>query len=137
MEFNATFIVSAISFIVFVLIMNGIFYKPLSKIVSQRQEFLDEQYHQANLAKQKSEALIADKENKVEESKTRAKKIIFDTSESAKRQKADLTGIAQKRASEEVSGAKEELEKSKAEAQKVLEDEVKKLAQTISTKILG
>lgn len=137
MEFNATFIVSAVSFIAFTLIMNAIFYKPLGKIVSSRQKFLDGQYQEAALAKQKTEALIADKENKIEDSKTKAKKIIFDTSESATRQKAELAGIAQKRASEEISDAKEELERSKTEAQKILEDEVEKLAQTISAKILG
>ena len=41
MEFNATFIASAISFIVFTLIMNAVFYKPLGKVVSERQKFID------------------------------------------------------------------------------------------------
>lgn len=136
MEFNATFIVSAISFIVFTLIMNGIFYKPLGKIVGERQRFIDEQNQQANSARQKSQELIADKEIKLEESKTKSKKIISDSSESAKRQKAELTNIAQKRALEEVSKAKEEISNSENEARKILDGEIQKLAQTISEKIL-
>ena len=37
MEFNATFIVSVISFIIFTLLMNEILYKPVSKIVEERE----------------------------------------------------------------------------------------------------
>ena len=40
MEFNATFLVSAISFILFVFIMNAILYKPVIKIMEEREAFL-------------------------------------------------------------------------------------------------
>ena len=36
MEFNATFLVSFVSFIVFVVLMNQILYRPLDKIVRER-----------------------------------------------------------------------------------------------------
>ena len=36
MEFNATFIITAISFIIFVFLMNTILYRPLEKIVDER-----------------------------------------------------------------------------------------------------
>ena len=36
MEFNATFFVTAISFIVFTFIMNKIFYTPLTKVIDER-----------------------------------------------------------------------------------------------------
>ena len=47
MEFNATFIVAFVSFIIFTVIMNLILYKPLSKVVAQRQQFIDENYEEA------------------------------------------------------------------------------------------
>lgn len=137
MEFNATFIASAISFIVFVLIMNSIFYKPLGKIVDDRQKFLDEHYEQAALAKEKAEALLKEKAKKLEVSKHNAKKIIADKADSAKLQKATLTGDAQQSAAGTISVAKGELQKSKNEAQAVLSDQVVELAQDISSKVLG
>ena len=48
MEFNATFIVSIISFVVFVLIMNKIFYVPITKIVEEREKKLKENYDDAD-----------------------------------------------------------------------------------------
>ena len=41
MEFNATFFVTAISFIVFTFIMNKIFYTPLTKVIDEREEFIN------------------------------------------------------------------------------------------------
>ena len=61
MEFNATFIISAISFIVFTLIMNAIFYKPLQKVVSERQKFIDETLEEAKVHTKKSEAILKDR----------------------------------------------------------------------------
>ncbi len=58
MEFNATFIVSAISFIVFTIIMNAIFYKPIQKIVTERQKFIDENYEEAKKHKANSEKIL-------------------------------------------------------------------------------
>lgn len=137
MEFNATFIASAISFIVFALIMNAIFYKPLGKIVGERQELVDDHYEQAALAKERAEALLREKEQKLEHSRHDAKKIITEKADSAKQQKAALTGDAQQAAAGTISVAKDELQKSKTEAQDVLSTQVVELAQDISSKVLG
>lgn len=137
MEFNATFIVSAISFIVFTLIMNAIFYKPLEKIVAQRQKFVDETLEEAKIHTQKSEAILKDKEKKLEKTKHEAKKIIVEKADEVKSQKAAITSDAQQKAALTIDSAKEELQRSKEEAQAVLSEETKKLAQDISSKILG
>jgi len=137
MEFNATFIASAISFIVFTIIMNAIFYKPLSKVVLERQKFIDDTLEEAKVHTQKSEAILKDKEHKLEKTKHEAKKIILDKSEEVKTQKAALAADAQQKAARTVESAKGELQKSKDEAQTVLTEEAKRLAEAISAKISG
>jgi F-type H+-transporting ATPase subunit b len=137
MDFNATFIVSVINFIVFTLIMNAIFYKPLQKVVLERQKFIDDTLEEAKVHTQKSEAILKDKERKLEKTKHDAKKIILDKSEEVKTHKAALAADAQQKAARTVESAKDELQKSKDEAQIVLSEEAKKLAQAISAKILG
>ena len=42
MEFNGTFLVTIISFVLFVFVMNKILYEPINNIVAQRREFVDE-----------------------------------------------------------------------------------------------
>jgi len=137
MEFNATFIVSAISFVVFVLIMNAIFYKPLQKVVTERQNFIDDTLKEAKVHKENSEAILKDKEIKIEESKLNAKKIILDKTDEVKAKKSLIAAEAQQKAVKTIDGAKEELHKSQSDAQLVLSTEVQKLAQDISSKILG
>lgn len=137
MDFNATFIVAAISFVVFTIIMNAIFYKPLQKIVSEREKFIDETNKEAKLHREKSEAILRDKEHKIEKTKNDAKKIIVDKADEVKAKKAELASEAQQKAVQVIGVAKEELQKSQDEAQKALSWESKKLALDISSKILG
>lgn len=137
MEFNATFIASAISFIVFTLIMNAIFYKPLSKTVSERQKFVDDTLKEAKAHSEKSEALLKDKIKKLETTKHDARKIISEKSDEVKDQKSAMASEAQQKATQKIDSAKSELQKSKDEAQAVLSEETKNLAQDIASKILG
>lgn len=137
MEFNATFIVAAISFIVFTIIMNAIFYKPLQKIVSEREKFIDETNKEAKLHRENSESILRDKERKVEKTKNDAKKLIVDKADEVKAKKAALAAEAQQKAVQVIGNAKNELQKSQNEAQAVLSAESKNLALDISSKILG
>ncbi len=137
MEFNATFIVSAISFIVFTIIMNAIFYKPIQKIVTERQKFIDDNYEEAKQHKANSEKILKDKERKLEKTKSDAKKIITQKADDVKTQKVQKTQEAQKQANVTIESAKDVLQQSKQEAQKVLSNNVIDLASSISSKILG
>lgn len=137
MEFNATLLVTAVSFIIFVFIMNAIFYTPLQKIVTKREEFIDENLKEAKHHNKKSEELLTDREKKLESSKHNAKKIIVEKTEAVKSQKEKMTSEAQAKVAITIDSAKDELKKSTEEAQQVLSQEVQKLAQDISSKILG
>lgn len=137
MEFNATFIVSAISFIVFTLIMNAIFYKPLQNIVHERQNFIDETNEEAKLHRENAQVILKDREQKLEKTKHSAKKIITDSTDEVKARKQHLASEAQKKAVQKIGFAKEDLQKSKDEAQAALSEEVKNIAQKIASKILG
>lgn len=137
MEFNATFIAAVISFIIFATIMNLVFYKPLQKIVSERQKFLDETSEDAKIAREKADAILKDKEEKLEKTRHEAKKVILNKSEDAKAKKSVMTSSAREKANKEVESAKDVLKKSHDEAQNVLTQESQKLADVISAKILG
>lgn len=137
MEFNATFIVSAISFIAFTLIMNAIFYKPLQKTVSERQTFVDDTLKEAKEHAAKTEAIIKDKAKKLESTKQEAKKTILAKTEEVKTQKSDMTSRAQQKSVQKIEFAKAELQKTKEDLEGALSEEAKKLAQDITSKILG
>ena len=43
-EFNATLIVAILSFVVFMVIMNAIFYRPILNIIRKREDYIDTNY---------------------------------------------------------------------------------------------
>lgn len=137
MEFNATFIVAFVSFIIFTVIMNMILYKPLSSIVEQRQGFVDEHQNEASIARARAQAILDEKAQKLEESKLNARKIIADKTVELESQKTALTTEAQRKASQVIDVAKTELALSNSQAQQVLSGHVVDLAKSISSKILG
>ncbi|MBR1461125.1 hypothetical protein IJ596_05785, partial [bacterium] len=46
-EFNATLIVAMISFVVFMLVMNAVFYRPILEIIRKRDDLVNQNYKEA------------------------------------------------------------------------------------------
>lgn len=137
MEFNATFLVSAISFIAFVFIMNAVCYKPIAEIVEKRQNFIDDTNLVAKNNLEESDKLIKDREEKINSTKLEAKKLIAEKTDEANHTKSNIQSEAQKNAVEKIESAKTELGHSRDEAQNVLSQQIDELAGQISSKILG
>ena len=68
MEFNATFIISAISFIIFTIIMNKIFYKPVGNIINERQKFIDGTLEAAKKSDAEADSILKERDTKLSES---------------------------------------------------------------------
>ena len=65
MEFNGTFLVTIISFVLFVFVMNKILYEPINNIVAQRREVVDENLRTADINHKKANEISAQKEEKL------------------------------------------------------------------------
>ena len=57
LEFNATFFVAMASFVIFMMIMNAILYKPLERIVKERQDIIDKNNLKSKIADEKCDVL--------------------------------------------------------------------------------
>ena len=60
-EFNGTFFVTIITFIVFVFLMNKILYAPILNIMEERKNFIDKNYKSAKVAEisEEKESLLS------------------------------------------------------------------------------
>ena len=58
MEFNATFLITIISFITFTILMNAILYRPLERIVDERKELIEKNYSDGESAKLEAKSLM-------------------------------------------------------------------------------
>lgn len=137
MEFNATFLVSIISFIVFTWIMNMIFYKPLENVINERQEFIDETTKVARNMSEEADKISADREQRLSKANEATKQVINDNVSKAKEQAKLRTDEAKKQSSESIVSAKNDLNSQAEQTKELLKGNIKELAESISQKILG
>ena len=137
LQLDGTFIVIAISFILFALIMNQIFYKPVSKIAQDREEYIDSNIENSKAARSKSVELLKDYEKTIAEAKKQAGTIVNSHTAEATAQKTEAVQSAVEKANEKVAQAKELITNETDEAKAGLKSEVVALAQLISSKVLG
>lgn len=137
MEFNATFLVSALSFLLFTLIMNKILYQPVSEIIAKRQAYLDDNAKFAQENIDKASSIKKDKEEQVLSSKNEAKQLIMAEVEKSKIEKSEME--AQKRAEimDKISSEKEGLYSEKEKVAAELNLQVEDISNSIIAKISG
>lgn len=137
MEFNATFLVSIISFLVFVEIMNRIFYVPLTKVVYERKNLLDTNYDDAKKFDDDAQGILADRDNRLGEADKKSRKIISERIEGENAKGKSLTDDISHKAAEEIQAKKDSLAQEKASATPELDSKVVGLAESIASKVMG
>lgn len=137
MEFNATFLVSAISFLVFTYIMNKIFYAPLEKVINERENLINGNYKEAAATKKSAVSIRLEREQKLDETHKKSKKIISEKVNEANENSKTMTGDAKNFSSEQITSAKTSLKSEAEKTSEELKAKVKDLAEVISSKVLG
>lgn len=137
MEFNATFLISAISFILFTLIMNKIFYRPIEKVMSEREAFINDAKNEAYNSNTKADAILKDREDRMNKSVMDSKKLVAEKINEANVNSKALTAEAKSKSQEEITSAKSNLRNEALQSTEELKSKVKDLAEVISSKILG
>ena len=137
MEFNATFLATIISFVLFVILMNKILYAPILNIMEQRKSFIDGNYNDAKKNEAKIEKLTQKKEEKLLEAKDEAKDIFNESVDEFKAQKDKIVEEAQANAQEEVEKSRVDLENLSNEAKEALKGSMTDLANDIVEKVIG
>lgn len=137
MEFNGTFLVTIITFIVFVFLMNKILYAPLLKVMQERKDFIDGNYKFAQDCDAKSEELTGVINEKLTEAKDDAREKYTATLDEYKSKRAEIVAEAQSSAVEELEQAKVELTNLSNEVKEGLKGSMTSLANDIVEKVIG
>ena len=136
MEFNATFIVAFISFIIFIIIMNQILYKPIYDIVEKRKNLIDGNYHSARENKKKVEAILQDRIDKLNDARSKVRQKTSEALNEANLEKIDKENEAKEDAKSRINENLNTMQTDKTEALNALKKNVIDLAQVISDKFL-
>lgn len=137
MEFDATFFIAAISFILFTIIMNKIFYAPVMKMMEDRENYIASNYKEADDAKVKIKENTDLKNSQLEETRNEGRGIISDKSNEVKRQNTEKVHNAKQATIENISKMKEELIQEAMNSQEVLLANVVDISKEISHTLLG
>lgn len=137
MEFNGTFLVTIISFVLFVFVMNKILYEPISNIVAQRREFVDENLRTADINHKKANEISAQKEEKLKGARNDARNKYSDAVVDFKNKKNDILKNAQCDADNELMQTYENLNNLSNEAKEGLKGRMTDLANDIVEKMIG
>ncbi len=137
MEFNATLLISSISFVIFVIIMNQILYKPILAIMQQRKDYIDNNKLAVDEHKKHAQMLIDDKDKKIVEANKKSRDIVAATVESLKAEKSKMLGNTKSEMNDYFNSKKQTIAEEKDNTVNNLAFNVADIANNITTKLVG
>ena len=114
-EFNATLIVAMFSFVVFMFIMNAIFYRPILNINRKRENYVNGNYEAAKTFETKAEEYNTECQTKLHNAKEQEREAISIKIDNAQKKSFKTTQEANEKAKIEITSNKELIEKNKNE----------------------
>ena len=137
MEINATILISAISFLVFIFIMNKILYQPVLDIMEKRKNYIEANKTDAQNHKQKAEGLIADKNARIADAQRKSRDIVAAKSDALKEEKTKVLNDAKAGAASYFSEEKQSLVHQKEQTAANMKFDVADIANRLTTKLMG
>ncbi len=136
-EFNATFIVAMLSFVVFMFIMNAIFYNPVLKIIRKREEYISNNYNEAKILENKALDYQNEKEEKLKNTRIECRLQIESAIEQAQIESNKKTIEQKEKTKAQIQSDKEKLMSEAKELKDAVNSTiVKDLANSVTDKIL-
>jgi F-type H+-transporting ATPase subunit b len=136
-DFNATLPLMALQFILLTVALTFIFYKPVAKVLEDRETFISTNLAQASEKLVKADELFTQYEEQLKEARSGAQSVIAESEKEAKEIVAQEISQARKDATNLIEQTNKEIEAQKTLALQQLETQVDALSDLIKEKLLG
>ena len=136
-DFNATLPLMAIQFVLLMVVLTFIFYKPVSKVLEDRELYISGNLSQASEKLVKADELYKQYDEQLKTAKVSAQATIAQAEKEAKDVVALEISQARTDAAKLIEQTNKELEAQKSVALEKLETQVDELSQLIKEKLLG
>ncbi len=136
-DFNATLPLMAIQFVLLTVVLTFLFYKPVSKVIDERETYISGNLSQASEKLVKADELYKQYDEQLKTARVNAQSIIAKSEKDAKDAVALEIGQARTDAANLIAQTNKELEAQKSLALEKLETQVDELSQLIKEKLLG
>ena len=133
----ATAVIAVLTFLVSFFVLKAVVFKPMMKILNDRQKMIKDQVESAEKAGAEVDAKLEESKKIIEEARIEAAQIVSEAKENADSQANVILSQANTKASEILIKADEEVKKIKKTALEEVKDEVTDLAVEVSEKVIG
>jgi F-type H+-transporting ATPase subunit b len=136
-DFNATLPLMAIQFILLTVVLTFLFYKPVAKVIDERETYINGNLTAASEKLIKADELYKEYDEQLKTARLNAQTIIAQAEKEAKDVVAVEINQARQDAAKLIEKTNKELESQKSLALEQLETQVDELSQLIKEKLLG
>ena len=136
-DFDATLPLMAVQFVILTILLNAVFYKPLSKVLDERADYIQSKEKDARQRLAQTEQLTQEYEKQLAQALKESQEVIATAQADAKKITAEKLAEAQKQAQAEKEKAQKEIQEQKETAMASLEQQVDSLSNQIIEKLLG
>ena len=136
-DFNATLPLMAIQFVLLTVVLTFVFYKPVSKVLDERENYISGNLTQASEKLMTADDLYKQYDEQLKTARVNAQQVIAQSEKEAKDVVALEIEQARKDAANLIEQTNKELEAQKSLALQQLETQVDELSQLIKEKLLG
>ncbi|MDJ0800306.1 MAG: F0F1 ATP synthase subunit B' [Calothrix sp. MO_167.B12] len=136
-DFNATLPLMALQFLLLAALLNAIFYKPLTKALDDRDNYVRDNQLGATERLAQAERLTEEYEQQLADARRQSQAIVAAAQDEAKNITAQRIAEAQQEAQAQREQAAREIEEQKQQALSSLEQQVDALSRQILDKLLG
>lgn len=136
-DFDATLPIMAAQFLLLVVILNAVFFKPLTRVIDERNEYIRTNQTEARERLEKAQQLALKYEQELAETRRAAQAAITNAQTEAQRIRTQQIADAQAEAQAQLAAARSEIDAQKVTALQSLEGQVEVLSRQILEKLLG
>jgi F-type H+-transporting ATPase subunit b len=135
-DLDATLPLMALQFLVLVAVLNAVFYKPLLRVLDEREEYIRSHQAQARELQAKAAQLTQQYDHELALARREAQQTLNAAQEQAKQEAQAQIRVAQQAAQAQIARAQADLAVQQEQALAQLEPQVQSLAEAILAKLL-
>ena len=136
-DFDATLPLMAIQFLLLTWLLNQVFYKPLTKVLDERADYIRSNEADARERLSKTEKLVQEYQQKIAEARRKSQAVVEQAQADAKNITAQKIAEAQQEVQAQREQVAQELKQQEEAAFATLEKQVDSLSRQILEKLLG
>jgi F-type H+-transporting ATPase subunit b len=134
---DGSLVLVLVLFLIFVFVLNRILFRPIGRVLDQRQTLIEGSANEARAARRRYEARLAEYEATIRQARAESYKRSEQERAAALDERRRLLDEAKQHTHQQIEQAKQEIARQVAQARAALESEVRQIAERISRTVLG